>query len=58
MLFISFVKDTRGATAIEYGLIVALVSVVGIFGYTMLGNNLATAYDDIRVSLCANVNCD
>ncbi|HEY2707480.1 MAG TPA: Flp family type IVb pilin [Caulobacteraceae bacterium] len=35
-----FVKDESGATAIEYGLIVALIAVVIISAITTLGTNL------------------
>ena len=35
-----FVKDESGATAIEYGLIAALISVALITGATTLGNTL------------------
>lgn len=35
-----FVKDESGATAIEYGLIVALIAVVIISAVTTLGSNL------------------
>jgi pilus assembly protein Flp/PilA len=39
--FISrFAKDESGATAIEYGLIVALIAVVIISAVTTLGKNL------------------
>ena len=39
--FISkFVNDESGATAIEYGLIVALIAVVVITAFTTLGKNL------------------
>jgi len=39
--FISrFAKDESGATAIEYGLIVALIAVVIISAVTTLGTNL------------------
>ena len=36
-----FVSDESGATAIEYGLIVALIAVVVITAFTTLGNNLS-----------------
>jgi pilus assembly protein Flp/PilA len=36
----SFLKDESGATAIEYGLIVALIAVVIISAVTTLGTNL------------------
>ena len=39
--FISrFYQDESGATAIEYGLIVALIAVVVITAFTTLGSNL------------------
>ena len=38
-----FVKDESGATAIEYGLIVALIAVVIISAVTTLGTNLNTS---------------
>ena len=42
--FISrFVGDESGATAIEYGLIVALIAVVIIGAVTTLGTNLNTS---------------
>jgi len=37
-----FLKDQSGATAIEYGLIVALIAVVIISAVTTLGTNLNT----------------
>jgi pilus assembly protein Flp/PilA len=41
--FISrFIDDQSGATAIEYGLIVALIAVVIIGAVTTLGTNLNT----------------
>jgi pilus assembly protein Flp/PilA len=38
-----FVQDQSGATAIEYGLIVALIAVVIIGAVTALGTNLNTS---------------
>ncbi|MCY0092953.1 Flp family type IVb pilin [Hoeflea ulvae] len=39
-LFERFVQDESGATAIEYGLIAALISVALITGASTLGNTL------------------
>jgi pilus assembly protein Flp/PilA len=39
-----FMKDESGATAIEYGLIVALIGVVIIAAVTTLGTNINTAF--------------
>jgi len=40
----AFVKDESGATAIEYGLIVALIAVIIAGTITTLGGNLKTAF--------------
>jgi len=39
-------RDRAGPTAIEYGLIAALVAVVTIGGLTTLGNNLNSLFDE------------
>jgi pilus assembly protein Flp/PilA len=46
-----FMKDESGATAIEYGLIVALIAVVIISAVTLLGGKLNTAFDTIEKGL-------
>lgn len=40
-------RDERGATAVEYGLMVALIAVVIIAAVTLLGNNLNVMFDQI-----------
>lgn len=42
-----FFKEEDGVTAIEYGLIAALVAVALIAGATLLGGNLNTQFTDI-----------
>jgi pilus assembly protein Flp/PilA len=42
-----FRQDDKGATAIEYGLIAALIAVAIIVGATLLGNTLNTLFADI-----------
>ena len=46
-LFKSFVKDDSGVTAIEYGLIAALVAVGLIVGATALGKGLNTQFTSL-----------
>ena len=46
-LFVRFAKNESGATAIEYGLIAALMSVGIIFGITALSGNLQTAFTNL-----------
>ena len=45
------IQDESGATAIEYGLIAALVSVVIIAALTTLGENLSTLFQTIAVTV-------
>lgn len=49
-----FHKDESGATAIEYGLIAALIGVVLITGATLLGTNLSTLFSNIAGDLLGN----
>jgi pilus assembly protein Flp/PilA len=42
-----FVKDESGATAIEYGLIAALISVAAIAAVTTVGTNLKTTFNKV-----------
>ena len=44
-------KDDSGATAIEYGLIAALLSVAIIFTLTQLQGSLITTFDSIKNAL-------
>jgi pilus assembly protein Flp/PilA len=48
---IAFVRDEDGATAIEYGLIAALVSVAAIGALTAMGNSLSTMFNMVSSSL-------
>lgn len=48
-----FVKDESGATAIEYGLIAALISVAIIAAVTSLGNGLTSTFEAISTKLTA-----
>jgi pilus assembly protein Flp/PilA len=44
-------RNDKGATAIEYGLIAALVAVVIITALTLLGDNLTSTFDNIGGAL-------
>ncbi|EDQ35406.2 Flp pilus assembly protein, pilin Flp [Hoeflea phototrophica DFL-43] len=50
-IFDRFVKDESGATAIEYGLIAALISVALITGATTLGNSLNNQFSGLATKL-------
>jgi pilus assembly protein Flp/PilA len=46
-----FVRDESGATAIEYGLIAALIAVVIITGVTAVGTKLSTTFTKVSTAL-------
>ncbi len=64
--FYCLIEDRSGATAIEYGLIAALVSVAGIAALNLLGGSLSDIFDLVTnvvadsVARCVEVgsNCD
>lgn len=49
--FSKFVKDESGATAIEYGLIAAGISVVIIAAVQGVGSNLKTVFTSVSAAL-------
>ena len=55
MLIKSFIVNDDGATAIEYGLIAALVALVGVVAFTALGGTVSKAFTDIASTLCNGV---
>ena len=49
--FVRFLKKEEGATAIEYGLIAALIAVAVIGAVTTLGNNTSATFDSVSEQL-------
>ncbi len=49
--FRSFLSDETGATAIEYGLIAALVSVAAIVALQFMGNSLRLIFNVVATEL-------
>ena len=47
----SFAKDESGATAIEYGLIAALISVAAIAALTSVGSSLTGMFTTVASAL-------
>jgi len=45
--FKNLVRDEQGATAIEYGLIAALIAVAAITAMTSLGSNLNSTFTTV-----------
>ena len=50
-LFNRFIKDESGATAIEYGLIAALVAVMIIAGLQVIGPELRNTFNSVGTAL-------
>ena len=44
-------KDTKGATAIEYGLIAALIAVAAIAAMGSLGSQLSLTFNDVSEAM-------
>jgi pilus assembly protein Flp/PilA len=51
-----FLKDESGATAIEYGLIAALIAVAIIAAATLLGNGLSGLFNGVGAKLVNQTN--
>lgn len=47
----NFVREEEGATAIEYGLLAALIAVMIIAGATKIGDSLKEAFDAVATAL-------
>ncbi len=50
-LLVRFLRDESGATAIEYGLIVALVFLVAVSAMTAFGTSMTTMYNLISTTI-------
>ena len=47
----NFVRNNKGATAIEYGLIAALIAVAAIAAMQGLGNQLQTTFTNVKTNM-------
>ena len=50
---VRFLKDKSGATAIEYGLIAALIAVAIIGGVSAVGDQARTTFDNVDTAITA-----
>ncbi|WP_144143089.1 Flp family type IVb pilin [Paraburkholderia sp. BCC1884] len=48
-----FLKDSKGVTAIEYGLIAGLIVLVIVTSVTNIGNNLESVFSTIATKITA-----
>jgi pilus assembly protein Flp/PilA len=51
VLFRKLVRDESGATAIEYGLIVTLISTAAIGAFTVVGSSVSTGMNNVAAKL-------
>ena len=49
--FVAFMNDESGATAIEYGLLAALISIAAIAAMSAVGTALSTTFSSVAASL-------
>ena len=52
--FLKLIKNQDGATAIEYGLIAALIAVAAIGAMQGVGNKLSTTFNNVSNNLNAS----
>ena len=45
------IRDTKGATAIEYGLIAALIAVAGVAAFTALGSQIGSTLNNATTKM-------
>jgi pilus assembly protein Flp/PilA len=50
-MFAKFIRDESGATAIEYGLIAALIAVAIIAAVELVGTNLTTTFNTVAAKI-------
>ena len=49
--FLNMIRDSRGATAIEYGLIAALIAVAAIAAMESIGTKLGSTFNNVSNEL-------
>ncbi|MCA0256328.1 MAG: Flp family type IVb pilin [Proteobacteria bacterium] len=54
-VFKRFMDDETGATAIEYGLVAALITVTMIANLERLGNTILTIFSKVETTMSNNV---
>jgi pilus assembly protein Flp/PilA len=47
----NFFRNDEGATAIEYGLIAALIATIIIAAVTLIGTNLSTTFNNVALNV-------
>jgi pilus assembly protein Flp/PilA len=55
-IFTRLLKNQNGATAIEYGLIVALISIAAVIASGMAGNGIVGSFNKVSSTLTSSTN--
>jgi len=50
-LFLTQIRDEKGASAVEYGLLVALIAAVIVAAVTLLGTTLTGIFGDVNEAI-------
>jgi pilus assembly protein Flp/PilA len=50
---LKFLRNTKGATAIEYGLIAALIAVAAVSAMSTLGGKISTTFNNVSTNMNA-----
>jgi pilus assembly protein Flp/PilA len=53
----NLIKDKKGATAIEYGLIAALIAVAAITAMSQLGGQLGDTFNEVKDCMKDSTTC-
>jgi len=51
LVLASFISDKRAVTALEYGMIAALIAVIAITGFRGIGTSLSTTLSSVNTAL-------
>jgi pilus assembly protein Flp/PilA len=55
--FFKLIKDEKGATAIEYGLIAALIAVAAVTAMTGLGTSIGDTFNNVSACMEGSADC-
>lgn len=55
--FFKLIKDEKGATAIEYGLIAALIAVAAVTAMTSLGDTIGNTFNNVTACMEDDPKC-
>jgi len=55
-MILAFLRDESGATLVEYGLIIALISLTAIVALTLIGTNVQNTFTAISNALTSFTN--